>query len=105
MNLGDKVKLHIKRKQTFSDEVDVTDGEFIIIGIGKGLPHCFGDSSWSQGFNHFDYGEEVDGRPDIVQKGSIYVPNPNYLDEAVVKNLHYNYIVVSWEILAPPVKE
>lgn len=100
MNLGDKIKLHIEIKQTFSDKPNIVDGDFTIIGVKKGLSHCFGDDMHSQGFNSFEYGEEQDGRPDIVLKGSVYVALPSQLDEMVVKDLHYDNKVVSWEVTA-----
>ncbi len=100
MNLGDKIKLHIERKSTFGkDKPDITDGEFTVIGVDRGLPHCFNDDLWSQGFNSFKYGEHQDGRPDIVLLGSVYVPTPAQLDEIVMEGLHYDNKIVSWEIV------
>lgn len=100
MKLGDKIKLHFERKPMFTDsKPDIVDGEFTIIGVKYGVAHCFGDDSWSQGYNSFVYGEVQDDRPDIVLLGSVYVPDPSYLDEAVIKDLHYDNKTVSWELL------
>lgn len=99
MRLNDKIKLHIEKKKTFSDELDIVDGEFVIIGVSYGLPHCFNSNSWSQGFNSFQYGEIQEGRPDIVLLGSVYVPTPEFLDEDVVENMVYDNKTVSWEII------
>lgn len=99
MNLGDRIKLHIERKPTFGNKPDIEDGEFIVIGVDRGLPHCFNTDSWSQGFNCFKYGEHQEGRPDVVYLGSVYVPNPSYLDKSVVEDLHYDNKTVSWEII------
>jgi hypothetical protein len=100
MNLGDRIKLHIERKPTFaSGKPDITDGEFIVIGVDRGLPHCFSDTCWSKGFNSFEYGEHQEGRPDIVLIGSVYVPTPSYLDKQIVEDMHFDNKVVSWEVL------
>ena len=100
MRLGDKIKLHYERKPMFStDKPDVVDGVFTIIGVSNGLPHCFSESSWSPGFNSFEYGEEKEGRPDVVRLGSVFVPTPDYLDKSVVENLVYDKKTITWEIL------
>ena len=105
MKLGDKIRLHYEKRKTFSDDMEVVDGEFTITGVSYGLPHCFNKDLWSPGYNHFDYGEEQEGRPDIVQLGSIYVPTPDYLDKQTVKNLHYDKKTVRWEVLQAKLKE
>jgi len=99
MKLGDKIKLHIERKKTFSDDVDITDGIFTIIEVNYGMPHCFSDNLWSQGFNSVKYGVEEKGRPDIVLQGSVYVPAPTFLDDDKMDGLNYDNKKVSWEIL------
>ena len=99
MKLGDKIKLHYEKKGLFKDsEPEIVDGEFTIISVSYGLPHCFSEDS-SNGFNSFDYAEPQEGRPDIVRLGSIYVPTPEYLDKQVVKDLNYDKKMISWEIL------
>jgi hypothetical protein len=100
VKLGDRIKLHYEREQMFGDgKPKIVDGEFTIIGVSYGLPHCFSEDLWSPGFNHFDYGEHQDEQPDIVLRGSIYVPTPDYLDKTVVDDLHYDKKAVSWEVL------
>lgn len=99
MKLGDKIKLHYERKATFSDKLEVVDGVFTIISVSYELPHCFGNKSWSPGFNSFEYGEEQAGRPDVVRLGSIYVPSHEYLDKQSMNKMTYNNKTVSWEIL------
>ena len=99
MKLGDRIRLHIERKRTFDEGKDVTDGEFIVSEISSSLPHCFAGDCWSGGFTHFSYASKEDGKPDIVLKGSIYMPSPSMLDEKVMKDLHYDKKIVSWEVL------
>lgn len=105
MKLGDKIRLHIEREKLFDDKPDVTDGVFTVIGVKYGLPHCFNDDSWSGGFNSFEYAEDVDGRPDIVLRGSIYVPTPDYLDKDSVENMVCDRKTVSWELISPKDKD
>lgn len=99
MKLGDRIQLHIERKNTFNDGVTVTDDEFIVLGVAYGMAHCFGEDMWSNGFNSFEYGKREDNRPDIVLHGSVYVPTPDYLDMNKVTDLHADNKVVSWEVL------
>jgi len=100
MKLGDRIRLHIEKEPMFSDrKPEIIDGEFVIIALGSSLPHCFNTGSWSTGFSHFEYGEQQDGRPDIVRIGSVYVPTPDFLDRSNVENLYYDKKIVSWEIL------
>jgi hypothetical protein len=101
MKLGDKIKLHIERSPTFSDgKTDITDGEFVVIGISYKRAHCFGDDMWSHGLNSFEYGKKEEGRPDIVREGAIYVPTPDFLDMNEVSDLHHDKKVVSWKVLS-----
>lgn len=99
MELGEKIKLHIHLvSRSGSDKpIEFADGEFIIIGIAKSLPHCFAENSRSGGYTHFEYGQVEDDRPGIVQKGSVYLPNPQMLSTLVMKDLHYDRKIVSWE--------
>lgn len=105
MKLGDKIRLHIERTPTFGGEPEVTDGVFTVIQVSRGLSHCFGKHMYSEGFNSFDYGEEQEGRPDIVRLGSIYVPLHSMLDEPIMKDLHHDKKKVSWEIITPPLNQ
>lgn len=100
MKLGDKIELHIERKGLFKDfKPDITDGEFIVIEISTSLAHCFSDNCYTNGFNHFDYAERQDNRPDVVRRGSVYVPTPEILDSNVMEDLHYDNKVTSWKVL------
>lgn len=100
MKLGDKIKLHWEQKGMFSDsEPKIVDGEFIVIGVSCGMPHCFGDSSWSKGFNSFEYAEVDPERPDPVRRGRVYVPDASYLDKKIMSDLNYDKKTVSWEII------
>ena len=100
MNIGDKIKLRWEKEGMFSDsEPQIVDGEFIIIGVSYGMPHCFGDSSCSPGFNSFDYAEVDPERPDPVRRGSVYVPDASYLDEKTMSDLTYDKKIVSWEVI------
>ena len=106
MKLGDRIKLHSERQPLLSSgEVEVIDGEFIVIGVSYGMPHCFGKDSWGQGFNSFDIAKEDGTRPDLVKVASIYVPTPNFLDMDKVEDLHHDRRVVKWEVLATQRKE
>jgi hypothetical protein len=101
MKLGDRIKIHFEKEPMFEDgKPTIVDGEFTIIGVSYGLPHCFSEHCWSPGFNSFEYGEQEDGRPDIVSRGSVFVPTPDYLDRTVVNDLCYDKKTVNWEILA-----
>ena len=100
MKLGDKIKLHWERKVVFSDsEQQIFDGEFIVIGVSYGMSYCFGDGSWTRGFNSFDYAEVDPERPDLVRRGSIYLPDASYLDKKIVSDLTYDKKIVSWEVI------
>ena len=100
MNIGDKIKLRWEKEGMFSDsEPQIVDGEFIVIEVSYGMPHCFGDSSWSRGFNSFDYAEIDPERPDPVRRGSVYVPDASYLDEKTMSDLTYDKKIVSWEVI------
>ena len=100
MKLGDKIKLHWEKKGMFSDsEPTIVDGEFIVIGVSRGMPHCFGKNSWSQGFNSFEYAEVDPERPDLVRRGSVYVPDASYLDKKTISDLTCYNKTVSWEII------
>jgi len=99
MNLGDTINLKIEYKPTFKDgEATIKEGDFVVIGISKGMPHCFGDDSWSGGFSSFEYGDYEEGRPDVVRRGSVYVPSARYLDYKVMDNLNYDKKIVSWKV-------
>ena len=98
MKLGDRIQLRIETK-SLNGDLKVVEDEFVVIGVSYGMAHCFGDSMWSYGFNSFEYGKHEDGRPDIVRKGSIYVPVPEYLEKPVMKEMHHDNKTVSWEIL------
>ena len=106
MKLGDKIKLHWERKGMFSDsEPEIVDGEFIVIGVSRGMPHCYGRDSWSQGFNSFEYAEVDPERPDLVRRGRVYVPDASYLDKKIMSDLNYDKKTVSWEIIDKHFKE
>lgn len=100
MKLGDRIKLHWEKKGMFSDsEPEIVDGEFIVIGVSYGMPHCFGDDQWSSGFNSFEYAEADPKQPDLVRRGSVYVPDASYLDKKIVSDLAYDKKTVSWEVI------
>lgn len=99
MKLGDRIQLKVSKQKTFEDGYDVDEDEYVIIGVSYGMAHCFGKDMWSRGFNSFEYGKREDGRPDIVKRGSVYVPTPDYLDMKEVKDLHYDKKIVDWTVL------
>lgn len=100
MKLGDRIKLHWEEKGMFADsEPQIVDGEFIVIGVSYGMSYCFGDDSWTRGFNSFDYAEVDPERPDPVRRGSIYLPDASYLDKKTVSDLNYDKKTVSWEVI------
>ena len=100
MKLGDKIKLHFERKGMSSDsKPEIVDGEFIVIGIDYGMPHCFGDSCWSKGFNSFEYAEADPERPYPVGRGRVFVPDASYLDKKIMRDLTYDNKTVSWEVI------
>lgn len=99
MKLKDKIYLKIERKSGLSDKTKTIEGEFTVIGVSYGLPHCFGKDMYSNGFNSFEYAKEEEGRPDVVSQGAIYVPTPNMLDESEMTDLYYDKKIVSWKVL------
>lgn len=100
MKLGDRIKLVVSSKKTFGTEFEEdVNGEYIVIAIDKQLPHCFGNDMYSNGFNHFEYGQTVEGRPAVVRKGSIYTATPELLDEVIMEEMVYDNKIVSWKVL------